>query len=565
MASIIRKKRGKRSYYYYVESARVNGKSRIVNQRYLGTAETILEKISSNKITPLYSKVLDFGDVALLFDITVRLGVSDIINKFIHKRNQGLSIGDYIVIAAINRAVSPTSKSGLQAWFDRTILTQIMGIDTNLLTSQNYWNNLELNKSQIDSIEECLVKKIVDTYDINTTHLIYDATNFFTYIDTKQDSEYAKRGHSKEKRNDLRVVGLSMIVSPDHSIPLFYDTYPGNRSDAKQFTEMLNKIRIRYQRITNKTADITVVFDRGNNADYNIDLLEKDDFPMHYVGGLKSNQCAELFLIPATEYIELSDIEKSCAIRTHKEVYGRQMTIVVVYNQNLFDGQLQGVTANIEKTLKLLSELKLKLELRITNVVTKGKKPTVASVTKQVSQILATEYMNDIFTYTISTNDSGLPQLEYNLDYAAFETLKSTVLGKNVLFTNRHEWSNEEIVSAYRSAWHIEHAFRQMKDTSHLNVRPIFHWTDEKIEVHIFYCVLAYRLCCLLKKELDESGIHESLNHILDDMHQYKYVITVTGCNKNDVFTSLTQPSSLTSSIMQKYNLGKKYLSNICV
>jgi transposase len=245
MATIICKKRGAHSYYYYVESARINGKSRIVNQKYLGSAETVLEKISSNRIEPLYSKVLDFGDVTLLLDIALRLGVSDIINQNVHKRDQGLSIGDYIVIAAINRAVSPTSKSGLQVWFERTILTQIMNIDTSLLTSQNYWNNLDISKSQIDGIEDCLVKKIVDTYDINTTQLIYDATNFFTYIDTKQDSEYAKRGHSKEKRNDLRIVGLSMMVSPDHSIPLLYDTYPGNRSDAKQFTEMLNKLKSR--------------------------------------------------------------------------------------------------------------------------------------------------------------------------------------------------------------------------------------------------------------------------------------------------------------------------------
>ena len=164
MATIICKKRGARSYYYYVESVRINGKSRIVNQKYLGSAETVLEKISSKTIVPLYSRVLDFGDVTLLFDIAKRLDVADIINRFIHKREQGLSIGEYIVIAAINRAVSPTSKSGLQTWFQRTILTQIMNIDTSLLTSQNYWNNLDLSKSQIDGIEESLVKKILDTY-----------------------------------------------------------------------------------------------------------------------------------------------------------------------------------------------------------------------------------------------------------------------------------------------------------------------------------------------------------------------------------------------------------------
>ncbi|MDR1536527.1 MAG: transposase, partial [Clostridiales bacterium] len=97
---------------------------------------------------------------------------------------------------------------------------------------------------------------------------------------------------------------------------------------------------------------------------------------------------------------------------------------------------------------------------------------------------------------------------------------------------NQHEWPDVEIESAYRSAWKAEHALRQMKDASHLTVRPLFHWTDAKIKVHIFYCVLAYRLCCLLKKELDGAGIQDSLDHIIDEMKLYKYVITVIGNKK---------------------------------
>ena len=100
-----------------------------------------------------------------------------------------------------------------------------------------------------------------------------------------------------------------------------------------------------------------------------------------------------------------------------------------------------------------------------------------------------------------------------------------------------------------------------MKDTDHLTLRPLFHWTDQKIKVHIFYCVLAYRLCCLLKKELVESGIHDSLDRILDDMKLYQYVITVIGNNKSDIITSFTHPTELTSKILDKYKLKDKYLS----
>jgi len=561
MASIIKKKVKGHIYYYYAETRRVNGKPRIVNQKYLGSAEAILKKTKAGLLEPLYSKVLDFGDIVLIYDIAARVGVSDIINRCVDKREQGLSIGDYILIAAINRAVEPTSKTCIQQWFERTMLSQIMHIDTGLLSPQNYWNNMDLSDGQLVNIENALVKKILDTYNINTTHLIYDATNFFTYINTKQDSGLAKRGRCKSKRNDLKIVGLSMMVSPDYSIPLLYDTYPGNRNDAAQFTIMLNNLRGRYQQITNRQAEITVVFDRGNNSEDNIKILENKDCPMHYVGGLKRNQCYELFEVPESEYTELNGIKGACSFRRKMKVYGLEMTIVTVFNQNLYNGQMQGVTLNIEKTLKQLSELHNGLNARHAGVVKKGKKPTVVSVERHVNKILSVEFMKDIFTYNIScTTPADTPLLNFRLNEAAFFHLQSTVLGKTALFTNRHEWPDEDIVTAYRSAWKIEHAFKQMKDTDHLTVRPLFHWTDQKIKVHIFYCVLAYRLCCLLKMELDESGIHDSLDRILDDMKLYKHVITITGNNKSDIVTSFTHPTELSSKILDKYNLKEKYL-----
>ena len=217
MASIIKKTIKKNIYYYYVESKRINGKPTYVNQKYLGTAETILNKLSVvPEITePLYSIVLDFADVSMLLDIASRLGVVDTINRYAKKRNQGISIGEYILVAALNRAVEPTSKSDMAHWFSKTILSRIMNVDENTLSSQNYWNNMSLSEDVLLKVEEDIVKKIVSTYDVDTSHLIYDATNFFTYIDTKQDSALAKRGHCKSKRNDLRIVGLSMMITPD--------------------------------------------------------------------------------------------------------------------------------------------------------------------------------------------------------------------------------------------------------------------------------------------------------------------------------------------------------------
>jgi transposase len=563
MASIIKKKIKNKTYYYYVESKRVDGKPRHVNQKYLGTAETIFEKLSKNSNTrePLYSIILEFADVCILYDIATRLNIVDIINKHTTKRNQGATIGEYALIAAINRATLPKSKSCVASWYEQTILSRLLPVKTRMLTPQNYWNHMRIDDESINAIEGEIVKKIVDQYQIDTSHLIYDATNFYTYIDTKQDSELAKRGHCKSKRNDLKIVSLSMMVTPDCNIPLLYDTYPGNVSDSKQFAVMLDKLKKRYERLTCRNADITVVFDRGNNSQDNIDLLENEDFPLYYVGGLKRNQCADLYEYGKEAFTQLTgnDFGKATAFRVKKIVYKREMTVVVVYNPVLYDGQMQGILGNIEKTNGKFNDLQARLLNRAEGVVTKGRAPTQASVEKQLKAILATEFMNDIFDYEMTTYNA-IPFFSYSLNIANLETLKNTLLGKTVLFTNRHNWTIEEITAAYRSAWHIEHAFRQMKDTDHLTVRPLFHWTDEKIKIHIFYCVLAYRLCCLLKKELLAAGISESINYILEELNTIKYVITIFGTSGSDIVCSFSKGTALAESIATLYGLKEIFL-----
>jgi len=350
MASIIKKKRKNNIYYYYVESKRIDGKPRIINQVYLGTADTVLAKAKISEIEakkePLFSIVLDFADVMLLYDIAMRLDVVGVINKHTRKRNQGVSIGEYALIAAINRALAPASKNSISGWYSQTALSRCLFIKESALTCQNFWNHMHISDEALSAINDELVKKIVDTYHIDTTRLIYDATNFYTFIDTMQESELAKRGHSKEKRNDLKIVGLSMMLTTDCNIPLLYDTYPGNKPDSKQFAIMLEKLKTRFEKLTGRKADITIAFDRGNNSIDNIDLLEDEVFPLYYVGGLRRDQCADLYRISNDFFVPLDgeSFKAASAFRTERNVYDRDMTILIVYNQKLYDGQMQSIT-----------------------------------------------------------------------------------------------------------------------------------------------------------------------------------------------------------------------------
>ena len=573
MGTIIKKKIKGINYYYYVESKRINGKSRYVNQKYLGSADKILRiAVDSGKSIQdqvLYAHEVQFGSVALLYDVASRLGVVELIDSVVPKRKQGASVGMYILTAAINRAVAPTSKSGLKDWYEKTALPYITGLKPSLFTAQNFWNNTDISVEQLRDIEDLILKKEKEVFHVDLDNIIYDATNFFTYIDTMNPSELAKRGHDKAKRNDLKTVGLALTVTPDYSIPLLSETYPGNRSDARQFAYMMEQLQQRFRKISGKDADITIVFDRGNNSEDNLELIEGEDLRFHYVGGLKKNQVSELFSIKKNDYKPLVCPENADAkykaltsSRIKTEVFGRPVTAMVIYNPELEKGQLQGIRINIEKTKSELLNLEGRLIKRAKGEITKGKKPTMESVKKAVTKILdRLEYMSDIFEYEILEKDGNI-LLTFSDSAQKLEAIKEEQLGKTALFTDRDDLTDYQIITAYRSAWHVESAFRQMKNTDFLTVRPIFHWTDQRIAIHIFTCVLAYRLCTLLRRELHEKGIDCSVNQFLESMNTVNRVTTFYGeAEKPRKIEAFIAGDDLAARIEDVYALQEKYYS----
>ena len=565
MASIVKKTIKNHGYYYYVESKRVNGKPKPVNQKYLGTAEAVLAKVLSAGQPfdgqALHSDVSEFGAAMLVYDIASRLGIVGIIDSILRKRKQGASVGTYILTAAINRATNPTSKSGLGEWYAGTSLPMELGFSPSVFTPQNFWNNTCISAEEVERVDEAIIKKVVGAYQIDTTHIIYDATNFFTFIDTMNESKLAKRGHCKHKRKDLRIVGLSLMVSPDHSIPLLHETYPGNDGDAKEFRAMIERLKKRYKAITGMESEATVVFDRGNNSEDNINLLESGECKLHYVGGLKKNQATELYEIARSEYSPLASpsLDGVTAYRREMEIFGRVLAVVITHSPELEKGQMQSLLIDQEKAAAEMRALQDRLSRWACGDIKKGKRPTVASVENAIKKILDADYMDDIIIYEVFEREGNVC-LSYSVSEEKLGRIREAYLGKTVLFTDRMDFSNEQIVSASRSAWHVEAAFRQMKDTHHLTVRPIFHWTDEKIRIHIFTCVLAYRLCSLLIKELSDCGINIPINRLIDSMSHIKRVHTFFGdINKPGKIKTFTVGGDLENMIEEIYHLKDKY------
>src|SRR5207249_1362833 len=158
---------------------------------------------------------------------------SDVCSSDLH---QGLSSGQYLLLAALNRAIAPTSKEHLADWYRRTILTRLLPVDPARLSSQNFWNHMDLiTADQILECERQMTERLVQRLQLDLRALVYDGTNFFTYIHTRTPSQLPQRGHNKQKRGDLRQVNLGLLVSTDFHIPLFHRVYAGHVHDSVEF------------------------------------------------------------------------------------------------------------------------------------------------------------------------------------------------------------------------------------------------------------------------------------------------------------------------------------------
>jgi hypothetical protein len=199
MPSLIKKYIGKQVYWYARECQRIEGKPKIVWQKYLGKADDIVQAITQTHRPeipePIEVTVADFGAVAAVYDMATHANLMDIIDRHVPKRDQGLSVGFYITLAAINRAVCPKSKVKLGPWYMKTILRRLMPADPKSLTSQLFWDHMDkMDEEKIAAIEADLSAHLVNTFNLKLRQLVYDPTNFFTYINTKTDSDLAQRG-----------------------------------------------------------------------------------------------------------------------------------------------------------------------------------------------------------------------------------------------------------------------------------------------------------------------------------------------------------------------------------
>ncbi len=526
MATIQKKVSRGHTYWQIVESRRVNGKPRPIVLMHLGTADGLLRRLQKADGRPVKARVFQFGPLAALWNIAAELDVVGIIDRHTYKRDQGLSCGQYMLLAALNRCVASTSKSSLYDWYRKTVLHRLLPTSKGSLTSQRFWDHMEyLDEETIAKIEEQFTRRLVEHFNVDLKTLLFDATNFDTFIDTQTLSVLAQRGHAKSKRKDLRIIGLALLVSTDFHVPLLSHVYPGNQNDAAMFATVAENLVARYRQFAKQCEHVTLVFDGGNTSKENMQEIDNSEY--HFITSLTVTYHKDLLDVPLQKFQSFSDprLKGTSAYRTEKEVWDQKRSVVVTRSEKLLAGQIAGIKTALRKKRVALQELRTKLR-RSQQPKARGKGYTRESLKKHLESITSGQYVSEILKTEIIESDGRLDFLFWT-DAAAFERLKRSRLGKRILCTNNHKWSTEEIILGSRAQHHVEDAFKQMKNPHWVSFSPAFHWTDPKLRVHAFYCVLALMLSSLLQRKAAHAGIRLSIPSLYEQLFEVTEILNL--------------------------------------
>ena len=521
MASLYKKVISGKPYWYLREMGWVDGKPKLVSERYLGTAADIEALLDAREaaVMPERTRHLAFGDVAAAWGMLADLGVAAIIDEAAGARraDAGASAGTYLVLAALNRLVAPCSKLAFADWWKTTAADRFTKIPASVLDHRRFWDAMHaVTLEQLEQASRMIAVRIVQAAGVDCSSVALDMTNFATFIDTgNRKAPIAQRGKAKQKRADLRLVGLGLVVTRDGGIPLTWHAYPGDRPDVTQFPAMIGQLKTRYEAVCAAAGlpagdqEMTVVFDAGQNSGDNFAHLAATG--LHYIGSVPASDCPDLTALPASVR-SIVDKERFGGLTAHdtrREVYGAGLRAILTHSPELHESQARGFDGTtLAKAGKKLDELAATLARGKTR---RGKDKVQA----EIEAITRKPWVRGVITWQLDGDQPKDLRLTWAVDPGARAALEGELFGKHVLITDHDDWPVAEVVAGYRSQSEAEFSFRQMKDPHVVSFSPMHHWTEHNIRVHVFTCVLALQIAHLMRLKARRAGLRRSVRELL--------------------------------------------------
>jgi len=487
------------------------------------------------------------GPVHVGYQFWLRLGLDSILAQAgLSERTQQLTCA-----MTLNRLIHPASEWAMPDWIRSTALPDILQTDFQLLADDALYRNLDKLHTQRVQIEAALAAREKTLFGLDQTVFLYDVTSTF-FEGLSLANPKAKRGYSRDHRSDCKQVLIGLAVNRD-GFPLAHEVFSGNRHDSTTLEEMLTALDKR----VGLQAGQTVVVDRGMSGEENLQKIKAKK--LHYLVaepyGARSDWVEEFendedFVAVKRETSPTNPFQRKSTIHVKMRQAGGETHVLCLSSER--KEKDRAIREAHEK--RLLVDLE-KLTKRVAKGKGRGTKP--AEVLESIGRLK--ERYSRVARYYRMEYDSETKVFRYSLDEAK-RARAEKLDGSYLLKTDRGDLSAEEAWRIYTLLTRAEAAFRTLKTP--LGERPIFHHKEERVESHIFLCVLAYHLLISIEKTLLDAGVHTSWATVRETLktHQINTIVLPTDGGMVLRIRQGSTPEAVHRELYQKLHIGSEII-----
>lgn len=503
MASIVGKRINGGTYYYLVESARVDGRPRIVTQRYLGSAADVAAALDAGGLgVPARTEHHAFGSVAAVWATLTRLGLPDLVDEVTgHRAPTG--IGLRLALAVLHRVVAPATEFGLGDWWRHSAAPRFVRPrpDPDALAPRAFWAAMDrLTEPRLAELTTRLADRLTAAFDLDADALAVDLPAFETLTTADEHADPARLTRPPKPT----LLGLSLLVSRDGMIPLAARAYRRSAPGQSDVGALLDELGDRAP----GPDELTVVLEPGRPE--RIDELVADG--RHVVTALPVTDAAEPGIpdLPTHSAYRPLDAERFPGVHvwdTRAVVSTVERRVIAVRSATLHAAQSRSFADALATAARRLDELDAALAA---GTIRRTRDRLLA----EVARITRARRVDRVLNVTVP--EPGPLRLRRRVDETAWNRLHREVFGRQLLVTDRDDWPVEQVLTAYRARYYLDATFGQFGGPVRPAPWPGFGWTDERIAVHTLISTLAATVTHLLRLEAHRIGLDLSVRELLD-------------------------------------------------
>ena len=480
-----------------------------------------------------------FGDVYLALALWRGTGLEALCERLLPIGKERIAWSKMAAVLVAARFCEPSSELHIaEDWYRRTALSDLLQLGDEEVNKDRLYRGLDHLLAHKAELEAHLSQRCGELFAVQNEVLLYDVTS--TYFEGQTEANpQAQRGYSRDHRPDCKQVCIALVVTFD-GFPLGYEVFAGNTHDSRTLQTIVATMEARHGMLGR-----VWITDRGMASAGNLEWLRQTG--RRYIIGAPKSELKKFALeLARPDCWRMVHEGVEVKLTRHPET---GETVILCRSADRRSKE----RAMHDKFSRRIEEALGRLAARLA----RSKKPIdPATVNRQIGRILQ-QNQRSAARFAITLEPDGCPAsfrlgVVYNDSFDDWAALSE---GAYLLRSNISDWSDQQLWRAYIQLTQAEAAFRIQKDQ--LNLRPIWHQREDRVQAHILVCFLAFMLWKSLEMWQTRAGLGNSPRTILEELKriQSQDVVLPTAERGQIRLRCVTQPDPAQAALLNRLGI----------